>query len=149
MDYIIYKLTNKINNKFYIGITSETLNHRWKGHCRKARFGSTSNLHQAIRKYGEENWSKEILFELIVFNVMKSDLASVLILNNLIFSSSVNILPISVKKWLKCALSHQYPNLSQFITSIPLLFVNSTNTCPSLISLVLSSFTISIILLLF
>ena len=63
MDYIIYKLTNKINNKFYIGITSETLNHRWKGHCRKARFGSTSNLHQAIRKYGEENWSKEILFE--------------------------------------------------------------------------------------
>lgn len=63
MDYIIYKLINKINNKFYIGITSETLNHRWKGHCRKARFGSTSNLHQAIRKYGEENWSKEILFE--------------------------------------------------------------------------------------
>ena len=63
MDYIIYKLTNKINNKFYIGITSETLNHRRKGHCRKARFGSTSNLHQAIRKYGEENWSKEILFE--------------------------------------------------------------------------------------
>lgn len=63
MNYIIYKLTNKINNKFYIGITSETLNHRWKGHCRKARFGSTSNIHQAMRKYDEENWNKEILFK--------------------------------------------------------------------------------------
>lgn len=63
MNYIIYKLTNKINNKFYIGITSKKLNHRWLGHCRKSRFGSTSNLHQAISKYGEENWDKEILFE--------------------------------------------------------------------------------------
>lgn len=63
MKYIIYKLTNKINNKFYIGITSRTLHHRWLGHCRKSRFGSTSNLHQAISKYGEENWDKEILFE--------------------------------------------------------------------------------------
>ncbi|PFI17455.1 GIY-YIG nuclease family protein [Bacillus cereus] len=62
MNYIIYKLTNKSNGKFYIGITSETLNHRWRGHCRKARFGSTSNLHQAISKHSEDIWDKEILF---------------------------------------------------------------------------------------
>ena len=61
MFYIIYKLTNKQNGKFYIGITSEGLQHRFRGHVRKSRFNPTSNLHQAIAKHGEDNFSKEIL----------------------------------------------------------------------------------------
>jgi len=61
MYYIIYMLTNKQNGKFYIGITSEGLNHRFQGHVRKARFKSTSNLHQAIAKYGADVFSKEVL----------------------------------------------------------------------------------------
>ena len=61
MFYIIYKITNKINNKFYIGITSEGLQHRWKWHCRKAKIGSTTNFHQALMKHGSENFTKEIL----------------------------------------------------------------------------------------
>ena len=62
MFYIIYKITNKRNNKFYIGITSEGLQHRWKGHCRKANIGSTTNFHQALLKYGFTNFKKEILY---------------------------------------------------------------------------------------
>ena len=62
MFYIIYKITNKINNKFYVGITSEGLEHRFKGHCRKAKIGSTTNFHQALMKYGSENFTKEILY---------------------------------------------------------------------------------------
>lgn len=62
MFYIIYKLTNKQNGKFYIGITSEGLQHRFRGHVRKSRFNPTSNLHQAIAKYGEDTFSKEILY---------------------------------------------------------------------------------------
>lgn len=61
MLYIIYKLTNTQNGKFYIGITSKGLQHRFRGHVRKSRFKSSSNLHQAIAKYGEECFSKEIL----------------------------------------------------------------------------------------
>lgn len=61
MFYIIYKITNKQNGKFYIGITSEGLQHRFRGHVRKSRFKPTSNLHQAIAKYGEDAFSKEIL----------------------------------------------------------------------------------------
>ena len=61
MFYIIYKITNKINNKFYIGITSEGLHKRFLGHCRKAKHSPTSNFHKAINKYGESNFSKEIL----------------------------------------------------------------------------------------
>ncbi|AUR91530.1 GIY-YIG nuclease superfamily protein [Vibrio phage 1.161.O._10N.261.48.C5] len=61
MFYIIYKITNKVNNKFYIGITSEGLERRFNGHCRKAKVGSTTNFHQALMKYGFENFTKEIL----------------------------------------------------------------------------------------
>ena len=61
MFYIIYKLTNKQNGKFYIGITSEGLQHRFRGHVRKSRFNPSTNLHQAIAKYGEEEFTKEIL----------------------------------------------------------------------------------------
>lgn len=61
MLYIIYKLVNKQNGKFYIGITSEGLQHRFRGHVRKSRFNPTSNLHQAIAKYGEGTFSKEVL----------------------------------------------------------------------------------------
>ena len=62
MFYIIYRLTNKQNGKCYIGITSEGLQHRFRGHVRKSMFNPSSNLHQAIAKYGENAFSKEILY---------------------------------------------------------------------------------------
>jgi len=60
MQYIIYKYTSP-SGKSYIGITSEGLRTRWTKHCRKARFGSTTNFHKAIRKYGEKCWDVKIL----------------------------------------------------------------------------------------
>lgn len=61
INYIIYKLTNENNGKFYIGITSKTLRERWRGHCKKSDFGSTTNLHQSIAKHGKDCWKKEVL----------------------------------------------------------------------------------------
>ena len=61
MFYLIYKLTNIKNNKFYVGITSESLQHRFRGHVRKSRHKPTSNLHKALRKYGEDSFTKEVL----------------------------------------------------------------------------------------
>lgn len=62
----IYKITNLINGKVYIG-QSINIEKRIKEHFYKAKcFGETSYnsaLHQAIRKYGEENFSWEILEE--------------------------------------------------------------------------------------
>ena len=54
--YIIYKYQNKINNKIYIGITSETLHKRKLKHLRKVRFRSNTNFHKALRKYGINNF---------------------------------------------------------------------------------------------
>jgi len=52
----IYKITNKINNKSYIGISNDILN-RWKHHISKC----DSKLHEAINKYGLENFTFEII----------------------------------------------------------------------------------------
>lgn len=60
---IVYCITNVINGKKYIGMTERTLNERWKSHCSSARNGSPFRFHSAIRKYGEHNFTREILYE--------------------------------------------------------------------------------------
>ncbi len=59
--YIIYKITNRINGKHYIGKTKYSLEHRWKRHLSRSRNGSKFRFHSAIRKYGEDNWEFSII----------------------------------------------------------------------------------------
>ena len=61
MNKAIYKITNKINGKVYIGQTIHP-NRRWMEHKQKARHGQDKYLiHLAINKYGEENFTFEII----------------------------------------------------------------------------------------
>ena len=60
MKWIIYKVTSP-SGKIYIGQTSKSLEERWNGHCNQARYGSNLLLHRAIRKYGAQNFKKEIV----------------------------------------------------------------------------------------
>lgn len=68
----IYKITNKINNKIYIG-KSINIKERWITHIRESNIsneqwdsnyrGVKTPFHSAIRKYGTENFTFEVLEE--------------------------------------------------------------------------------------
>ena len=55
----IYKITNLINQKVYIGQTRRTIQERWREHISRASQKIDTYLYNAIRKYGEENFQIE------------------------------------------------------------------------------------------
>tara|TARA_Y100000589_G_C27191185_1_gene644897 strand:+ start:3319 stop:4569 length:1251 start_codon:yes stop_codon:yes gene_type:complete len=61
---IIYLVTNKTTQKKYVGQTIDILEERWKGHLEAANSKTNKNklsLQTAIRKYGENDFSIEII----------------------------------------------------------------------------------------
>jgi len=54
---IIYKITNLVNGKIYIGQTTQSLRQRWKGHVNDKRMIT----YDALKKYGKENFKIEIV----------------------------------------------------------------------------------------
>lgn len=58
---IVYKATNKVNGKCYIGQTRHSLERRKSSHLRNAKKGVNTHFYNAIRKYGEENFEWEII----------------------------------------------------------------------------------------
>ena len=59
---IIYKITNIVNGKTYIGQTvQQNPKMRWYDHCAKARKGVNHPLFNAINKYGVENFIWEVV----------------------------------------------------------------------------------------
>lgn len=62
--YICYLITNKSNGMKYVGITSKTLKQRMKAHKHDAVHNNKTKkfkLHNALNKYGVENFSIKIL----------------------------------------------------------------------------------------
>lgn len=64
MSYI-YKITNQINGKLYIGKTNRTIQERFKEHCRDylKRENEKRPLYSAMKKYGIRNFSIELIEE--------------------------------------------------------------------------------------
>jgi len=60
---IVYKITNELNGHSYVGFTSQPMNSRFSAHKRSARRGAKWPLHNAIRKYGEDNFTIKTLYE--------------------------------------------------------------------------------------
>ena len=61
-NYLVYKLTNTVNGKAYIGITSRSLSKRWLEHVERARQGlRDSRIYAAIRKYGKDAFIREVI----------------------------------------------------------------------------------------
>jgi len=58
---LIYKATNKINQKSYVGKTELSFSQRKSNHLSDTRRGCEFAFHRALRKYGEENFLWEII----------------------------------------------------------------------------------------
>ena len=86
MFYIIYKTTNLIDSKFYIGAhATENINDGY--------MGSGKYLKRAIKKYGLENFSKEILHVFETKQEMFSKEAELVTEDLIATSSTYNIKP--------------------------------------------------------
>lgn len=61
----IYKITNKVNGKVYIGKTTYSIQKRWKEHLKAAKNSKSEKrpLYSAINKYGAENFKIEQIEE--------------------------------------------------------------------------------------
>jgi group I intron endonuclease len=60
--FSIYKITNKINGKLYIGYSCRP-NNRWYDHKKYALSGRKGILNDAIRKYQSNNFNFEIIYQ--------------------------------------------------------------------------------------
>lgn len=58
----VYKITNKVNNKIYIGQTTRLISDRWKEHCCPSS-DYCRLLHKAIKKYGKDNFQIESIYK--------------------------------------------------------------------------------------
>jgi len=61
----VYLVTNKVNEKKYVGQTKKTVIGRWKAHLNAAKNDSPYALHRAIRKYGKESFTIECVEEVV------------------------------------------------------------------------------------
>ena len=65
---LIYKYTNLLNGKIYIGQTRTSLERRDKKHCNSS--DDNMYFHKALRKYGRENFNLEIIEEHIPLELL-------------------------------------------------------------------------------
>jgi len=66
--YKIYKITNSVNDKVYVGSTRNTLRKRMDGHRTDARKNKPKRLSQFMREIGIENFNIELIKEIQVPN---------------------------------------------------------------------------------
>ena len=57
----IYCIENKLNGKKYVGKTTKSIEYRFRRHIEKSSGEDRQHLHNAIRKYGQENFKCYLL----------------------------------------------------------------------------------------
>ena len=69
-NYYIYKITNKANERFYIGKTCRTIQKRFEEHLNKSKNGDDTPLHLAMAKYGRDSFEIIIIEQLSTLQEM-------------------------------------------------------------------------------
>lgn len=68
---IVYKATNKVNGKVYVGLTTERLTERIKRHVKLSKSENCFYFQNAIRKYGIDGFDFEIIAECLTRDELK------------------------------------------------------------------------------
>ncbi|MBD2627951.1 GIY-YIG nuclease family protein [Trichormus variabilis] len=58
---VIYVITNSINGKQYVGLTTTSIEERWERHLEQVSRKEASLIHKAIAEFGEENFTLEVI----------------------------------------------------------------------------------------
>ena len=53
---IVYKITNKVNGMLYIGMTTKSIDYRWKMHLNWARSMKPYKIHEALNTFGKDSF---------------------------------------------------------------------------------------------
>lgn len=67
----VYKITNKVTGKVYVGITNQGAGARYRHHWYEARIGEPAPIHRSMAKYGEENFTLEIIETVDTYDELK------------------------------------------------------------------------------
>ena len=59
----IYTITNSVNNKIYVGLTTCSIDKRWREHKCAANTGSPKLLYRAMRMYGIDKFSIQPIYK--------------------------------------------------------------------------------------
>lgn len=70
-EFCVYLLTNTVNGKRYVGISSDGAEARWRQHNYDAKNRPVTALHHAIRKYAPESFTVEVLERCLNFDMLK------------------------------------------------------------------------------
>ena len=70
----IYKITNLINQKAYIGKTVNSISERWEEHKRDCKRFSDRPLYRAFNKYGIDNFKVELVEEVDIKDLSEREI---------------------------------------------------------------------------
>lgn len=59
----VYKITNTVNDRVYVGLTIGPLQVRWRQHLSAAKTDVDKPLYRAMRKHGADKFSIEVIYE--------------------------------------------------------------------------------------
>lgn len=69
--YLVYKISNTVNDRLYVGLTTGSLQKRWREHKCAANTNVDKPLYRAMQKHGVDKFKIELLYTAMSFEDMR------------------------------------------------------------------------------